>query len=386
MSVSNANKQAVCEKYRTYLEIIYTFGNKVILMKQLYEYANLLGLAKSYSSFYCSIMELVDSEILRKEPFIAYGKATQLQMLTIRKFGIRFLEGKQDSYSVASVPKSHGNERIMVSIFKNCYILNKVIHRIIKEGKLVTLTEIMDLLNHDFSTILLNKNQGLSFITQIRTDKILQQFLDTTEVDHDAKRVQRIKQTVAEGLGKGSKSSVGKGKGKLCTGSRFSLIDLNNEIYEKVGKDYTKDEKINNYTIDTMLAFNAHIAQIKVVNNKPIIAILIFDIHNKTNIYKIATHIACIHNMFNRYFQCSFLLRVGVISIDEHASKNLEGQAKGTHIDFMTKERQGTRLLAILKEWRVDTLMQANIDVRFTDYNITNGFMDGIKHTNLVRR
>ncbi|KEQ21577.1 hypothetical protein [Paenibacillus tyrfis] len=386
MSVSNAKKQAVCEKYRTYLEIIYTFGNKVMLMKQLYEYAKLLGLAKSYSFFYCSIMELVDAEILRKEPFVAYGKTTQLQMLTIRKFGIRFLEGKQDSYSVASVRKSHGNERIMVSIFKNCYILNKVIPRIIKEGKSVTFTEIMDLLNHDYSTILLNKNQGLSFITQIRTDKTLQQFFDTTEVDHDTKRMQEIKKTVAEGLRKGSESSEGKGKGKLCAGSRLSLIDLNNEIYAKVGRDYTKDEKINNYTVDTMLAFNAYIAQIKVVNNKPIIAILIFDIHNKTNIYKIATHIACIYNMFNRYFKCKFLLRVGVISIDEHASKNLESQAKGTYIDFMTKERRGIRLLAILNEWRVDALMQESIKVRFADNNITNEFMDAIKHANLVRR
>ncbi len=386
MNVSNANKQAACEKYRTYLEIIYSIGNKVILMKQLYEFAKRLGLAQSSSSFHCSIKELVDAEILRKEPFVAFGKATQLQVLTMRKFGIRFLEGKQDSYSVASVKKSQGNERIMVSIFKSCYILNKVIPRLIKKSKPVTLPEIMDLLNNDYSSILLNKNQGLSFISYIRSDKTLQQFIDTTGVDHDTKRMLEIKQTVKEGLRKGSESSEGKGKGKLCAGSRFSLNDFNNEKHAPDKRDYTKDEKIENYTVDTMLAFNAYIAQIKIVNNKPSIAVLIFDIHNRTNIYKIVTHIACIYNMLNRYFKSNFVLRVGVLSIDEQASKNLENQAKGTYINFMTKERGGTRLQAILNEWRVDTLMQESIEVRFADYNITNEFMDAVKHANLIKR
>lgn len=386
MSISNANKQAVCEKYQTYLEIIYLFGNKVMLSKQLYMYAKVLGLEKSYSSFYCSIKGLVDAEILRKEPFVAFGKSTQLQMLTLRKYGIRYLEGKDRSYDVASVPKATGNERILLSVFKNCYILKKIVPRIIKEGNSVTLNEIINMLNYDFSTIPLNKNQGLSFITQIRTEKTLQQFLDTIEVDHDIGRVHKIKQKVAIGLQKGSESSEGKGIGKLRSGSRLLLTDLNNEIDAKNGSNLTKEEKINNYTIDTMLAFNTYIAQIKVVNNKPIITVLIFDIHNKTNIYKIVTHIACIYNMFNRYFNCKFLLRVGVISIDENSSKNLEGQANGTYIDFMTKERKGTRLLAILKEWRVDALMQENIEVHFKDYNIINEFMDGVKHVNLIRR
>ena len=164
------------------------------------------------------------------------------------------------------------------------------------------------------------------------------------------------------------------------------MDDLKNEIHAKAERDLTKEEKIDNYTIDTMLALNAHIAQIKVINNKVRVTVLIFEIHNKTNIYKILTHIACMYHMFNRYFKGEFVLKIGIASIDEFASKNLKTQAESTFIDFISKERRGTRLSAILKDWKVDDQMQSRIEIQFTDYNITNNFMDGIKHANLMRR
>ncbi|WP_248928958.1 hypothetical protein [Paenibacillus hamazuiensis] len=386
MGVSNANKQFVCEKYRTYLEIIYHFGNKVMLMKQLYQYAELLGLAKNFSTFYISIMELVHAEVIQKEPFTAFGKKTQLQMLTLRKYGIRFIGGKQDSYSVASVPRSNGNERILVSIFKNCFIIKKLVPRLMKESKKVTFNAIIGMLNRDYSTILLNKNQGISFLSKLRSDDLLQQLLDVSEVDQDMKRMQEIKLKLAEGLRKGSESSEGKGKGKMHSSSLSPLDDLKNEIHAKADKDLTKAEKLDNYTVDTMLALNAHVAQIKVVNNKVSITVLIFDIHNKKNIHKMVTHVACMYHMFSRYFKQELILRVGIVSIDKFASKNLKAQAESMFIDFISKERKGTRLSAILRDWRVDDEMQKWIEVQFTDYNITNDFMDGIKHANLIRR
>ena len=214
MSVSNTNKLLVCERYKIYLEIIYTFGNKVMLLNQLYQYAEQLGLARSFSSFYSGIMELVNAEVLRKESFTSFGKKTQLQMLTLRKFGIRFIEGKESSYNVASVPKSGGNERILVSLFKNCYIINKVIPRIQKESEEVTFDNIVKMLNRDYSTALLNKNQGIYYLTKIRSDKKLQHFFDINEVDHTIKKMQDIKKKHVEGLKKGSGMSEGKGIGK----------------------------------------------------------------------------------------------------------------------------------------------------------------------------
>ena len=97
-----------------------------MLLKQLHEYSRVLGLSKSYSQFLGQIQELIEGDVLRKEAFVAYGRNTQLHMLTIRKYGIRFIEGKKDSQSVGAVPKANTNERILISIFKNSYILDKI--------------------------------------------------------------------------------------------------------------------------------------------------------------------------------------------------------------------------------------------------------------------
>jgi len=385
MTVSTANKQAICEKYRIYLEIIYTFGNKVMLMKQLYRYAELLGIARSFSAFYSGIIELVNADILKKEAFVAFRKNTQLQMLVMRKFGIRFLERKNDSYSVASLPKAMGNERILVSIFKNQYILTKIIPLIQRTSKEVTHETINQKLERHHSTILYNKNQGLSFLLKVREDATLQDHLDMVSIDQNIEKMEAIKQKMEKGMRRGSEASDGKGKGRIQSSSASPIKDIQNVAEKKFG-DPSKKEKISNYTIDTMLAFNAYIAQIRFDEDQIKIAVLIFDIYNRSNVFKIGTHIACMFHMFRNYFKCKLELKVGIISIDKFASKHLETQVKSAAIDFVSKERKGTRLSYLLGKWHVDQLMQDQIKVQFVDYNITDQYLDGIKHANLLRR
>lgn len=386
MGISNATKQAVCEKYRTYVEIIYRLGNKEMLMKQLYQYAELLGIARNFSSFYNSIMELVHAEVIRKEPFVAFGKKTQLQMLSLRKYAIRFIEQKPDSNSVASLPKTNSNERILLSIFKNYYIINKVIPRVKREMGEVSFESIVKMLNRDYSTILFSKNQGIPFLSGLRNDKKLQHILNIEGIDQCLGRMWEIKQKHLDGFRRGSSMSEGKGRGNIRSSSHSPLADLEELVDARVAKDLTKEEKIDYYTIDTMLSFNAFIAQIKVKDGKINVTVLIFDIHNKQNIYRTVTHIACIYNMFSRFFNSEFLLKIGIVSIDDSASRNLKSQAEYKPVDFNSKERKASRLSTILKEWRVDEIMQKQIDVQFVDYNITNDFLDGIKHANLIRR
>ncbi|MCM3786214.1 hypothetical protein M3231_24980 [Neobacillus mesonae] len=384
MTISNVKKQTVCEKNRTYLEIIYTFGNKVMLIKQLYRYAQLLSIAQSFSTFYNSIMELVNNDILRKESFNAFGKKTQLQMLVLRKYGIRFLEGKPDSYNVASVKKALGNERILVSIFKNQYLLNKVIPRLQRQGKRVTLEAIIKLLEHDLSTVLYQKNQGLAFLLKMQNEAMLQKRLNMLPIKQDIDKMNGIKQRIKAGLMKGSKSSKGKGRGRLRVTEMSSVMHYV-ESSSARNREMSKEEKINKYTFDTMLAFNAHIAQIKISEGGVKITVIIFDLFNRSNIYSIATHIACMHHLFTRYFKGRSELKIGIVSIDEFASTNLKKQAESMAINFISKERTGTRLSHLLENWKVDRMMQEQIEVHFVDYDITNQFLDGIKHANLVR-
>ncbi|WP_091013343.1 hypothetical protein [Paenibacillus amylolyticus] len=347
MTISNANKQMVCEKYRVYLEIIYRFGNKIMLMKQLFHYAQTMGIARSFSAFYGSITELINNDVLRKESFTAFGKKTQLQMLVMKKYAIRFLEEKPDSYSVASVKKALGNERILISIFKNQYILNKVIPRIQKECTRVTLGTIIDLLERDNSTILYNKNHGLSFLEKMKNEATLQKYLDMLSVEQDINKMQKIKQRMGQGLRKGSKASDGKGRGRLYLPEVSSMDRIDN--IAKRSQDLSKEEKVHHYTLDTMLSFNAYIAQIKVSEGKVKITALIFDIFNRSNIYKVATHIACMYHIFTRYFNDQIELKIGVVSIDEFASNHLKTQAESATIDFVSKERRNSRLTHILE-------------------------------------
>ncbi|MGG4219443.1 hypothetical protein ABEW32_14575 [Paenibacillus jamilae] len=91
--MTNNEKEAICQQHRIYLSIIYSLGNKVIVMKQLFAYAKALGITNTYSVFLDHIHELVSAEIIRQEAFTAYNKTTSLHMLTLRKFGIRYISG-----------------------------------------------------------------------------------------------------------------------------------------------------------------------------------------------------------------------------------------------------------------------------------------------------
>lgn len=395
MSVSTANKQFICEQFQEYLKIIYHLGNKVMLIKQLWHYAKELGLVRNLNEFYSQMMKLEHYEIIRKEPFTAYGKKTQLQMLVLRKYGIRFVEKKPDSYSVASVPKASSNERILVSIFKNCYIQSKILPRIRQESEKITFENIVDLLNRDCSTILLNKNEGIGYLSQIISDQRFQNELDITEIKHEIEKMQAVDQKRLEGLRKGSASSNGKGKGKLISSSDMPLDEVTRDYNSLLQKDDTevkfvlpKNQRIYCFSIDTMLNCNYHIAQIKSIQNKLHVTILMFDIHNKQNAYKVATDIACLYHMLSRYFNFmnDFKLKIGVICLDEAAAKRVKTDSDAPVRDFISKEVRGTRLSATLRNWDVGEEMQKHIDVQFTDYNITNDYLDGIKHANLLRR
>lgn len=390
MYVSNAQKYLVCEKYRVYLEIMYFFGNKVMLLKQLYQYAETLGVAKNFSGFYSSMLELVNAEILLKEPFVAFGKKTQLVMLTLRKFAIRFLENKDRSYDVASVPRAITNERILVSLYKNCYIHSKIVPRIIKKGCGINFSTIVETLNQDYSTILLGKNEGAIYLSELINSQRMSQYLNVEEIKHAVKRLKEIEQRRTEGLKKGSESTQGKGTGgKLMASVEDKALESVVERYNhdnEVGKIPPKITKLDHYSIDTMLSFNAHIAQIKPIQNRLQVTVLIFDINDKQDIYRSGTHIACIYNMLARYFSVPITLKVGVVCVDEMASSSVKAASEALVRDFISKEIKGTRLSTILNEWRVDRVMQNHIEVHFTDYDITNQYLDGIKRANLLRR
>lgn len=391
MGVTNKRKQEVCERYSTYLQLIYYFGNKVMLMKQLFEYAKVMGLARHYPHFHSQVKELVEADILRQEPFVAFGRVTQLHMLTLKKYAIRFIEGKEKSYDVSAVPKANNNERILLSIFKNTYILDKVVPRLQKHGVEVSYSNIVALLKEDNSNILYNKNKALDYLNEL-LKSTLKQYFNIDEMSYVIHELVQLKNKKMEGLKMGAEAREGKGEGKISSKSKNAILG----VYERYTAmqetensqliQSAKDRKIANYNIDSMFNAYCYIAQIKHINNVLTITVLLFDLNNKQDIYKFATHIACIYHMFNRYLNVNFKLKVGIIALDEEAQKNIETDAKKGVKDIFTKEVKGERLTNILSSWGVDEIMQQDIDIRFTNYNITNRYLEGIKYSNLLRK
>jgi hypothetical protein len=402
MGVTNQRKESVSKKYRTYLQIIYHFGNKVILMKQLFDYAKAFKLAKHYPEFHGQIQELVDADIVKREPFEALGRKTQLHMLTMRKYGIRFVEGKPNSNSVGAVPKANSNERIVVSIFKNAYILDKIIPRLQKQDIDVSYDNIFGMLAADKSSLLYNKNQGLDYLYEFNDD-FLESYFEMDYLKSEIKLMEELRDRKNQGLRIGSKAKEGKGKQK---GKVESSIGLGNvlthlkERYEASSKaeeqnqknspmvviENNKNRKLANYNIDNMLNAYAYISQIKPIHGVLTITALLFDINNKQDVYSMATHIACIYQMFQRYLKSDFNLKVGIIAYDLDAEKNMKEESEKLVKDRITKEPKGKRLDVALQNWKVDREMQKYIEVKITNYDITNRYLEGIKHANLVRK
>lgn len=392
MSISTVNKQAICEQYHEYLKIVYGLGNKVMVLKQLWNYAKELGMARNLNEFYIQMAKLEQYEITRKEPFVAYGKETQLQMIVLRKYAIRFIEGKQSSYDVASVPVANSNERILVSTFKNCYIQSKILPRVRNESGKITFESIVDMLNRDCSTIMLNKNEGAGYLSQLASDQRFQKELYVAGIAYDIEKMRTVDQRRLAGLRKGSASRGGKGRGKLNSSFDMPLDevirDYSNRNDDVIRFVSPKNQRIQCFSVDTMLNCNYHIAQIKSIQNRLHVTVLMFDIFNKQDAYKIAVDIACIYHMVSRYINTTteYKLKIGVICLDEAAAGRVKAHSETLVRDFISKEIRGTRLAATLRDWYIDDEMQKQIDFQFVGYDITNQFLDKIKHANLIRR
>lgn len=391
-SVTNKRKETVCNKYRLYMNIIYRFGNKVMLMKQLFQYAEALGLVKSQPQFHSQIQELIEADILRQEPFVAFGKTTQLHMLTMRKYAIRYVEGKTDSQSVGAVPKANTNERILVSIFKNSYILDKIIPRLKKQGSEVSFQSINVMQKDDRSTIPYNKNKGLDYLSTL-DDAFLNKYFNLTLLNAEIKDMELLRNKKNTGLKLGSEASKGKGKGKVSSSELNVLVAVQNRHFGLIETEHSqkvqnkKDRKLYSYNLDSMLNAYAYISQMKEIKDVMHITVLIFDINNKQDEYSIGTQIASIYHMFYRYFDFKFKLKVGIICFDEEAQSNMKAESKRKVKDRITKEPKGEMLKVTLQNWNVSEDMQKkHIEVIFSHYDLTNRYLEGIKYSNLVKK
>jgi hypothetical protein len=385
-------KQHICESYKEYLEIIYHFGNKVMLQKQLLEYALILNLAKDKNEFYKQILELVEVGVIKRERFASFGKITCLHTLKLRKFGISFVEGKSSTQAVGAVRIANSNERIVLSMFKNTYVLKRLIPRLNKSQKDITVDSIKSLIKQDRSNILFNRNQGLNYLKNLDEDVIQHHFCKDF-YQSELNILIEINHRRSIGLSKGSKASRGKGvRGTKKRPPKSSLKALETAIERfkenKSAHAMTKQEKLDKYNIDTMINSHCFVIQLREVAGQFVATILIFDTINSQDLNKIGMKIAMIYNYFFNLMKTGapFLLKVGVVCLDSEALRNVEAEATKKVYDFSTKVEKGKRLSLILKSWKVtEDKQEQHLDIRFTHYNLTDEYLEGIKYSNLKR-
>lgn len=400
MAVTNKRKEETCEKYKIYLKIIYYFSNKVILAKQLYEYAVALNIVQYKIDFWKQISELKRYEILKSEPFVAFDKVTQNEVLILKKYAIRFIEEKEKSSDVAAVPKRNSNERILLSIFKNKYILNKIIPITRRRGEL-TYDNIVRCIKSKHSSILYNKNMGLEYL--IDFEKVfVAKYISQTYIENAKDDFLTSRRNQKKGLEAGRKSSEGKGSGgKILSGCADPVRHFTNK---EVKKEYISAEEarainkeidsslspkfrmLETYNFDRMFSNNMHVVDIKNKDNKVLISMLIFDIANSRNIHKIALNISATYNMFKRYLKCEFNLRIGVITYDQDSQIAIENDAKVRTINYNSREKNElNKLENYLKLNGLDDVDRENIEIVFSNYNLTNEYFDGIKYANILK-
>jgi hypothetical protein len=391
MAVTNRKKEEICNKYKVYLMLIYHLGNKVMLSKQLFEYAVALGIVKHKIDYWKQLDELKSYDILRVEPFVVLGRKTQNEVLTLKKYPIRFIECKEKSYDVAAVPKSNSNERILLSIFKNTYVLTKVIPALEKRGEEITYTSIITYLNSSHSSLLLNKNEGLEYLNHF-SGAISQGAINTFNVEAEKEDMEALINKRKKGLKIGSVASDGKGKGKLSSSVEDPLSVLKNKSKELIEIEDNqlikspKIRKLETYNFDTMLNAYTYVAQMKSVGDVVSITSLLFDIADTRDVYKIALNIASIYRMYDRYLKCKFKLTVGVICYDDVAQTAVEEDSSKRTQNRISKElNELNKIQNYLKLNGIQYLDLNNIEIKFANYDLTNKYFEGIKYANILK-
>lgn len=409
---TNKEKIAICDKYQDYIKIIYYFGNKIMLMKQLEEYARKLGLANAHSTFMYHLKELYEYDILKAEPLFVSNRKTQHHILILKKFALRYMVGETGaggSQKVAPVPPLRSNDRIMAGMFRNSFLLEKIIPRLQKEKGKVDVDDIFAELKNLHSSLLFNKNQGINY-----AEKFYQDFSDLINPMEFKEQMETLRNDAEKrqnGLKKGSKSSEGKGKASLDrsgagegNAEQISVaIDMEQKEQEKAKEKEPKkdgkvsmfankkDEKIYNFTFESMVRANMNIVRIDRGKNSYgtdmlMITILIFDYKNSQDLYMFGTQIACVYLMFKQLLlpEVELNLKVAIVAMDAEASASMKTEADET-VRNPFSQVEGKRMELTLKNWRIAPTIQEKITITYSHYDITNRYLEGKKFANLLQ-
>lgn len=152
--IATADKQRLAEQYKDILRVINLFGDGVMLQDQLQQILILTGRYSRKASVIDALKKLEEFEIIKK----VTPKQYRSQFILLKKFGIMFLKGKENTQQVSAL-KQISNEKydrmvLRAEIFIQSYLVNK--NR--------SLDEVLSLINRNKGSILYNKEQALEYV------------------------------------------------------------------------------------------------------------------------------------------------------------------------------------------------------------------------------
>lgn len=354
--VSINEKQIISMKYKLYLQIIYTIGNKIILQKQLYELIKLLNIAKTDYEIRNAIEELEKYEIIRKEKYLH----TNNNIIVLRKFGVRFIENKNSSRDVSATPKNY-KERAKISIVKSHYII-----KIIKINNISSFEELINILENINSSILYKRNTGMKYLKSL--EKNNKHYIKDNEIYKKTKaknsiRDANLKQGMYKRIGKG-------GKGKLY--SNTTEIIYNEEvIFSNSYNKSTFGKMIELSTIDTLINANVFIGSIKEIDGCIKVVVNIFDINNTQNVNRIIEKMAISMYIMRKILGCNTKFKFNIHLCDESAVINVKNS-------LLKIENKDIYIIEKINSLRIDNInklvnlinIEPKEDIRISIHNI----------------
>lgn len=167
--IATADKQRLAEQYKDILRVINLFGDGVMLQDQLQQILILTGRYNRKASVIDALKKLEEHEIIKK----VTPKQYRSQFILLKKFGIMFLKGKENTQQVSAL-KQISNEKydrmvLRAEIFIQSYLINK--NR--------SLDEVLSVIERNKGSILFNKEQALEYV-QMHSNS----FMNNKEYQH----------------------------------------------------------------------------------------------------------------------------------------------------------------------------------------------------------
>lgn len=159
--IATVDKQRVAEQYRDILRVINLFGDGAMLQDQLQQILILTGRYSRKASVVDALNKLEECEIIKK----VTPKQYRSQFILLKKFGISFLKGKENSQQVSAL-KNISNDKYDKMVLRAEIFIQRYLQQ--TRG----MDEIVSLLNQYQCSILQNKEQALEY-TRMHLEKYL---------------------------------------------------------------------------------------------------------------------------------------------------------------------------------------------------------------------